>query len=126
MAGQFYYNNVYINGQTTLGQTAEIYEPRAMMSLDSDSILSGTFWLNNNGVVIKNDLGEASYRVFDKDGNILGWISENSILPNAEGQYIITPISAQALSAYEHYILEVTIIYDSDEYVNYIGVNVTG
>ncbi len=126
MADQFYYNNAYFNGNEGQGETAEIYEPRAMMSLDSDSVLSGTFWLNKNGVVIKSNLGEANYRVFDKDGNILGWISEDNLTANAEGQYIITPIAAQALAAFEHYIVEVTINYAGDEHTNYIGVNVTG
>lgn len=126
MADQFYYNNVYFSGSDLAGQTAEIYEPRAGMSLDETSELYGTFWLCKNGVILKSGLGDAEFRVFDRDGNLVGWLAESGLTADAEGYYHITPVSAQALTAFRHFVFEVTISYQGQDYVNAISANVTG
>lgn len=119
MADQFYLNNVYFNGSDTTGATAEIYEPRAGLSIDNN-LFYGNFFLTVNGTLVTTLLGNAEYRVFDRDRNLVAGLSETGLTADSNGLYEITPVSANNLQDLNHYMVEVTITYDGQDRITYI------
>lgn len=119
MANQFYQNNSYFNGADTVGATAEIYEPRAGLSIDNN-LFYGSFFLTKNGTVVTSGLGDAEYRVFDRAGALVSGLSETGLSADANGIYEITPVSASGLLDLNHYLVEVTISFDGQDRITYI------
>lgn len=123
MADQFYQGNVYFNGSDVVGQTAEIYEPRAGLSIENN-LLYGNLFLVKNGTVVTSGLGDAEYRIFDRTGALVVGLSQTGISPDANGIYDITPVAATLLLDLNHYLIEVTISYDGQDRINYVPVGI--
>lgn len=123
MADQFYYSNAYFNGSDVVGETAELYEVRAGVSIENN-LFYGLFWLIKNGAVVSSALGNAEYRVFDRDGNLVAGLSETGISADAEGHFIITPVSAANLIDQRHYVIELTVSYDGQDRVSKIPMGI--
>lgn len=86
-----------------------IYESRGGMSINASNQLEGTFWVIKNGVHWKQDLGNASYLVRDKSGALVSGLSQINIVPDANGYYHTTPVSASLIYDLSHYTVEVVI-----------------
>jgi hypothetical protein len=123
MADQFYQNNAYFNGSDVVGEAAELYEPRAGMSIENDQLYMN-FWLTKNGTVISSGLGDAEYRVFDRDAALVAGLSETGLAADVEGFYTSTPVASTNLEDLNHYIVEVTISYDGQDRVARIPVGI--
>jgi len=123
MADQFYYNNVYFNAGDSAGTTADIYEARAGVSIENN-LFYANFFLVKNGVVVKTLLGEAEYRIFDRDRALVSGLNESNLTADSEGIYKITPVAATNLDDLNHYLLEVTISFGGQDRVNYIPIGI--
>lgn len=123
MADQFYLSSVYFNGSDVIGETAEIYEARAGVSIENDTFYAN-FFLVKNGQQIKSGLGNAEYRVFDRDRNLVSGLNEAGLSADAEGLYEITPVAATNLEDLNHYLIEVTISYNGQDRVNIIPMGI--
>lgn len=123
MADQFYQNNAYFNAADSVGATAEIYEARAGVSIENN-LFYANFFLVKNGAVVKAGLGDAEYRMFDRDRVLVSGLSQAGLSADAEGLYKITPVAATNLDDLNHYILEVTISFDGQDRINYIPIGI--
>lgn len=123
MADQFYYNNAYFAGSDVIGETAELYEVRAGVSIESN-MFYGVFWLVKNGTVVSSGLGDCEFRIFDRDGNLVAGLAETGIAADAEGHFIITPVSAANLIDQRHYVIEATISYAGQDRVSKIPIGI--
>lgn len=116
-------NNIY-QGTPLLNApivTDPILEPRGVFSLNASNQLQATFWIIKNGSVVVNNLGAASYTIYDKDGSTVG-ITESGILADANAQYITTPVLATAIQDLTHYVAKVTINVDGSDHIAYLGI----
>jgi hypothetical protein len=98
-----------------------IYEPRAVFSLDASRRLRGSFWMTKGGEVQLNNLGPASYEIYDSDGNLVAGISESGISANVSGLYETQPVLATGLVDLTHYTALVSIVFESVIRRAYIG-----
>lgn len=96
------------------------YEVRGVFSLNASNMLQGTLWVTKNGQLMDSNINTASYIVYDKDGNTVG-LTEVGISPDANAQYITTPILASVIQDLTHYVVKVTINADIDDRVGYLG-----
>lgn len=85
-----------------------IYEPRAVFSINPINQLQGTLWVINNTGRVTNNLGTASFTIFDKDMNPTG-ISQSGLVADVNGFYEIAPVSAAALSSLTHYVVTIEV-----------------
>ena len=81
----------------------------ASASINASNEFMCSFWINENGVRIDSNLGDASYRVRDKDGNVVSGVTESGIGADVNGYYHIAPVSAAGILDLNHYILEIEI-----------------
>jgi len=87
-------------GYVPLVQKVPSYKITGHNSFDTNSDFIGTFWVEDEtGIHISElaRLGTASYDVLDKNGVVISGFSETGITPNANGIYIITPVSGVAI-----------------------------
>lgn len=106
---------------TTPIVVADQVEARAVFSINALNQLQGSLWVIKNGQLMVNDLGEAQYEVFDKNGISVG-IIETGITADANGQYQTTPVSALLIQDLTHYLVKIEISYNSQLRTNYIGI----
>jgi hypothetical protein len=98
----------------------DIYEARAVFSINALKQLFGTLWITKNGELQTSTLGLASYEIYDNDGNSTG-ISEVGISPDLIGQYKITPVNIGLMSDLTHYVANISIDFDGETRKSYIG-----
>lgn len=98
-----------------------VYESRAVFSINASNELQGTMWVTKNGQLMLNNLGTASYIIYDKNGATIG-IAESGITPDVNGQYKIDPINAAAILDLTHYVVKITISADSLNRIGYVGI----
>lgn len=88
--------------------SSAVYEPRGGFSINASNQLQGTFWIVKNGEHLVDNLGTATYTIYDKDSNSIG-ITEASIVADSEGFYKITPVLASAILDLTHYVVKIQI-----------------
>ena len=116
-------NNVYqgTSAQDVPSVAADVFEPRAVFSLNASNQLTGTFWLIKNGQLVVNSVGPASYEIFDSLGASVG-LSQSGILADANGQFKITPVSASQIQDLTHYVVRISIAFEGQNRIGYVGI----
>jgi hypothetical protein len=115
MANFFVENNVY---QATANPgtpiiSDPIYTPIGSFAINASNQLIGKLWIIKNGQKMYANLGTASYEFIDGAGNPVPGLSQSGISANADGDYIITPVSAANILDLSHYTVQVDISADS-------------
>lgn len=111
----FLVENNFLMSTSTAGvvQAAEdFYEPRAVFSINASNQLIGTLWVVKNGILMKNDIGTASYTVRDKDGNTIG-ITQSGMTADLNGLFKTTAVSATNILDLTHYTVHLEISADN-------------
>jgi hypothetical protein len=112
------YQGTFVAGTV---ETEPVFQICATANINASNQFEATFWINENGERIDSDLGDASYRVRDKAGALVSGMSEVNILPDVNGYYQITPVSAALIYDLSHYVLEIEIPVDGIERASSIG-----
>jgi hypothetical protein len=99
------------------------YETRAVFSINPINQLQGTLWVVNDSGRVTDQLQTATYRIRDKNGALVG-ISQSGILPDAQGFYIINPVSASILTSLTHYTVEIEITAHGSLRVGCVGLSI--
>lgn len=97
------------------------YEPRAVFSINAANQLQGTLWITKDSELYVDAIGVASYTIYDKDGSSIG-ITESGILPDANGYYKISLVSASAILDLTHYIVKITILAAGENRIGTVGI----
>jgi len=84
----------------------------AVANINASNMLEITFWLNKDGLRADSNLGQATYVVRDKAGNLVSGLSQSNISPDGNGYYHTTAVSAALIFDLNHYVLELNIPYD--------------
>lgn len=99
----------------------EHYQVCAVANINAANQFECTFWLNVHGNRADSNLGNATYRVRDKNGNAVSGLTESNIAADVNGYYKITPVSAQLLYDLTHYVLEIELSLDGQPVESSIG-----
>lgn len=99
------------------------HEPRGGFSIDASNQLRGSLWLTSNAEHVTTGLGTASYTIYDKNSNPIG-ITQSGIVADGQGFYQITPVSAAPIQDLTHYLVKVTITYQSQAHVGVLFLGV--
>jgi hypothetical protein len=103
------------------------YTPKATFSINALNQLEATFWATQNEQLADvSILGDASYQIYDKLGNVVVGLSEASISPDVNGLYHTTPISATLITDLTHYSAKITIEIAGKDRVSVKGFTLLG
>lgn len=108
-------------------QKVPSYKISGQNSFDNNGDFIGMFWAEDESHIHISDsarLGLGSYDVLDSYGNVISGFSETGITPNAQGVYVITPVSGVNPSDILLNVGRVTVIVDGIARTTYIPVNV--
>lgn len=97
------------------------FQISAVANINASNMFECTFWVNENGQRVDNNLGTASYRLRDKTGALVTGISSISVTADANGYFEITPVSAALIYDLTHYLLEIEIPVDGVEVASSVG-----
>jgi hypothetical protein len=114
---------IVYNLPISYAEAGQQYEPRAVFSIDAANQLQATIWIAKNGEQVSNNLGTASYTVYNKEGTALG-ISQSGIIADVNGLYKTTPVLAAALTDLTHYTVLFNITADGAVRKGAIGITV--
>jgi hypothetical protein len=106
-------NNVLIPTSTSpVSTVADVYQSKCSIAINANNAFYGTFWLEQNGQLQINNLGAASYVVYDADRNDIPLLQETALTANADGFFRLTPQSAADLIDLTHFFIKVSIYFD--------------
>lgn len=92
-----------------LGNQPEVYDVKAIFSINALNQLEATFWTTKNNERLSGaSLGLGSYQVYDKTGAVVAGLNESNIAADGQGLYHTTPVSAALLTDLTHYTVKVT------------------
>jgi len=122
MANIFTSSNVY-QGTFLVGtvETEPIFQVCANANINASNQFEASFWLHRNGIRQDGNLGNASYRIRDKDGTAVSGLAETGIVPDVNGYFHITAVTANLLFDLTHYLLEIEIPFNGEEKTATIG-----
>lgn len=100
------YQGTYVPGTPVF---EEHYQLCATANINASNMLEVTFWVNAHGNRADSDLSSALYRIRDNSGNLVSGLAESGIVADANGYFIITPVSAALIYDLTHYIFEVEL-----------------
>ncbi len=125
MADYYVENNFLMQTSTagTITAADPIYEARAVFSINASNQLQGTLWITKDGILMKNDLGSASYTVRDKDGSTIG-ITQSGITADLNGLFKTTAVSASNILDLTHYTVHLEISADDSLRESVVGITV--
>jgi hypothetical protein len=96
--------------QFVLGNEPEVFENKAVFSINASNQLRATFWATKNNQLLSGSiLGTASYQIYDAGGNPVAGLTQSGITADANGYFHITPVSAGPLTDLTHYTAKITI-----------------
>jgi hypothetical protein len=86
-----------------------------VFAVNTNNQLIASFWVNDNDGIIDNPLrlGNASYVIYDQNGNTVPSMSENNVAPDSEGFFEITPVTSVLNLDNTFYTVKVMIPVDS-------------
>lgn len=86
-------------------------------TIDDLNKLVGSFWADSDGDRIDNlaRLGSGSYTIRDVAGNLVSGLTQTGITSNAQGQFIITPITSTLDMTSSIYFVHLKIVIDGIE-----------
>lgn len=102
-------------------ETAPHIQICATANINASNMFEATFWINSNGDRVDSNLGNASYRIRDKNGALVSGLSEDDIVPDINGYFQITAVSAALIYDLTHYVIEIEISIDGVEHASSIG-----
>lgn len=103
-------NGVNRSHNVILNATPVVYTCRATFSINALNQLEASFWATvNNENADPSLLGNASYAIYDKNGNAVVGLSETGITPDGQGLYQTMAVSAALITDLTHYIAKITI-----------------
>jgi hypothetical protein len=93
-----------------LGNEQEVFDIKAVFSINASNQLRATFWCAKNheqisGVV----LGTASYQVYDASGAAVSGLTQSGLTADGNGYYQITPVLATLITDLTHYTVKITM-----------------
>jgi hypothetical protein len=98
---------IVYNLPITYAEAGPQYEPRAVFSVNAANQLQASIWITKNGEQISDNLGTASYVVYDKDGVALG-ISQSGLV----AEHLVRLYQEQAVTrSVKATIISGTIVY---------------
>jgi hypothetical protein len=100
------------------------YGSHGIFAIDNQNRFTGSLWLFKVGNVVKTSLVSAEYQIYDNTDTIVPGLSESGLSANAEGVFIITPVSAAALEPFVNYRVKITIVHSSGTYTSYRGITI--
>lgn len=103
-----------------------VYQICSVGSLNASVLLKMTFWVNKNGQRVDTDLGEASYVIRDRNGDLVSGMAESSILPDSNGYYLTSEMNAALIYDLTHYVVEIEIDVDGTPVTGSIGMALNG
>ncbi len=112
------YQGTFTPGTVTIPPQFQIC---AVANINASNQFEATMWVNENGNRVDSNLGQASYRIRDDQGNVVGSMSQNNISPDVNGYFQITPISADLIYDLTHYVMEIEIPVNGVEVASSIG-----
>lgn len=81
----------------------------AIANITASQHLKISFWINQNGLRLDANLGNADYRIRDSSGALISGLAQVGVAPDVNGYFHPTPVAAASIYDLEHYILEVDI-----------------
>jgi len=115
--------NVISTGVLT---SIDMYESKAVYSVDDSNNFRLTMWANKNGnLAIAPDavLGTASYQVYDKTGAAVVGMSGSGITANSQGLYVATAVPSLLEESSRHYEIKVTVSVDGENRTNFVSID---
>lgn len=101
-------------------ETEKRYFITGVADLNISGQVIGSFWLTRNDQIAIADIGPANISLFSADGINLS-VTQTGITPNAEGLYVITPITLPfPLDVTEGFIVKVELFADGVTYTQNI------
>ena len=97
------------------------YECFATLSVNESNELQGFLFLNGDGKAVKTLLGTASFYIYDETDTIMGAFTQTGLSANANGVYILTPVTAVSLDPFTHYRARIVITHNSVAVESYVG-----
>ena len=98
-----------------------VFQICAIANINASNQLEISFWVNKNGDRVDSNLGNGTYLIRDKSGNLVSGLSQSTIAADVNGYYHTTPVLAPLIYDLTHYILEITIDVDGVEKAASIG-----
>jgi hypothetical protein len=94
-----------------LGNDPEVYDNKAVFSINALNQLRATFWTTKNNQQLSGaTLGTASYQIYDASGAPVAGLTESGIAADSNGYYHITPVLATLITDLTHYTAKITIV----------------
>lgn len=98
------------------------YECFATVSVNALNQFQATLHCEADGKVKKGSgLGTGSYQIYDSAGNTVVGLSQSGITADANGRFIITPVSAALLTDLTHFTMTIKIFADGVERESIMG-----
>lgn len=91
--------------------SANVYEAFAGLGIDGDNMLHGDLWVTLNGDPLVSGLGTASITIYDDADAVV--LTQTGLTANVNGVYLMTPVLATNLTAFELYRIKVQITHNS-------------
>ena len=100
------------------------YAVNGVFSVDTANNVNATFWAtaDDQAVTASARLGTASYQVYNKNGVAVVGMSQSGITADANGFFIITPVTSLLSDDLAYYSVKVTISVDGVNRMNYLPI----
>jgi hypothetical protein len=103
-------DGVVHNQNLILGNEPEVFDNKAVFSINALNQLRATFWTTkNNQLQSGATLGTASYQVYDASGAPVAGLTQSGITADSNGYFHITPVLATLITDLTHYTVKITI-----------------
>lgn len=112
--------------QPTAVIVSPVFQLCAVLSLTADNKIQASFWAQKNGERVDTDLGFGSYLIKDKAGNNVIGLSQSNILPDVDGYYHTTPVAADLIHDFTHYLFEMSVVVEGETINGSVGLQVAG
>jgi hypothetical protein len=101
------------------------YEIGGSFSLDSTNKLTASFWISKDEEILSSSerIGNASYFIYDRSGNLVSGMTETGIEPDSKGIYNITPVTPPLTFDLNHYVVKVVVEADDVPRTNYLSIS---
>lgn len=103
-------DGVIHNQNLVLGSEPEVFDNKAIFSINALNQLRATFWATKNNQQLSGPtLGTASYQVYDASGIAVIGLTQSGITPDSNGYFHIAPVLANLITDLTHYTVKITI-----------------
>ena len=100
------YQGTFVAGTVTVDPVFQIC---AVANINASNQLEISFWVNQNGERVDNNLDNGAYRIRDKTGALVSGLTQSNIAADVNGYYHTTAVAAPLIYDLTHYILEIDL-----------------